>query len=947
MSSIRVRGAYQDAFESFSEAAKSIYAADFAPVQPQPTSPISREIQQLRGLFGGAADAPLSESAVLEAIAKLSELTGERRSLGGPQNASITGVNSSQFDSATVTQFEADASLDVTGEVTQAASGAEIFIEGAENGTTTTGGTLIVTGGRGAQRIEFTAGESLGEVASRVQAQRFQTGVTAEVEGDNLKLSTIDTGSAATVKFELASTTGVTEVTGVNDAQLSAFRINSFSGESQQVTGEFVSAATSATLSIDGTSGRIGDGATIAVTGNTGSADVALVADELLSDAADRINAITGQTGVVATVDGDSLVLTSEATGAAATVSVGDVRPEYTTTVSGVNGAQLSSFNVDSINQGETITLDGSVNQQAAAAELTYTGAGGNVAGTATFDLTGADGTAQFSITEGESLADVADRVNALAGSTGVTAEASGDTLTFRTTAVGASKQVSINLVDAESEISFSGANASQVTDFTINSLTDNTTVAIDGTIDTAATEAELSFQGDFLGRAANSANITLSGSEGSAAISVGFLEDLSSIRDKVNAESVNTGVTATVDGTTLRLTSTGTGSSATVDVTVNSGTFNTSGNNAGADATATINGQSLTAVDNTFTLSDGGGDFTFTVAQGFTGTLDTITAVAQDDEFTTSGTNASGLDTEITVNGQTLTAADNQFTVNDASGTVSFTVDSGFTGVLDTLTVSSTAGEVNVTGGNGNGTANGTDATARINGEDVTSTDGTFRLATETLNVELEFAEGFTGPFDAVTISSTASGRFEATGGIASAPGSDAMGIFNGEEQTARGNRFEISGEGVTLELTVAEGFTGEIDSINVRSGQSFEPDSSGSAQLDTKTRQRLTALLDRLVKVAEGGDTSFSLETALSTLAAAEQSTIASAEQARVATTGGQPLPRAITQQEQAESTRAGIISSSFRALSEQNPDALRDAVSVREASRLRQISQLLGSL
>jgi flagellin-like hook-associated protein FlgL len=68
------------------------------------------------------------------------------------------------------------------------------------------------------------------------------------------------------------------------------------------------------------------------------------------------------------------------------------------------------------------------------------------------------------------------------------------------------------------------------------------------------------------------------------------------------------------------------------------------------------------------------------------------------------------------------------------------------------------TEGTFEVTGGNGDGTANGTDAAAAINGVDVDDVDGNrVTFSSNGLHFEIEFDPAFTGDFDPITVSGDA----------------------------------------------------------------------------------------------------------------------------------------------------------------------------------------------
>jgi hypothetical protein len=111
-----------------------------------------------------------------------------------------------------------------------------------------------------------------------------------------------------------------------------------------------------------------------------------------------------------------------------------------------------------------------------------------------------------------------------------------------------------------------------------------------------------------------------LTGERGSQVVSVSNGEALTSVRDKINNDSYNTGITAAIDGLNsnkLIFTSVDYGSSASVNISVTSGTFNidSGGQPTGTNASAVINGQTIgsdssNVSGNRFTVNDNGSTF-------------------------------------------------------------------------------------------------------------------------------------------------------------------------------------------------------------------------------------------------------------------------------------------------------------------------------------------------
>ena len=102
--------------------------------------------------------------------------------------------------------------------------------------------------------------------------------------------------------------------------------------------------------------------------------------------------------------------------------------------VSGQNVAQVKDIDVYSIQQ---TTLSGTVTTAATQGTLTYTGLLSGTTAAATFTLSGSVGSVSISVSNAELLTSVATKINNVSHKTGVTATASGSTLTIRTVEYG------------------------------------------------------------------------------------------------------------------------------------------------------------------------------------------------------------------------------------------------------------------------------------------------------------------------------------------------------------------------------------------------------------------------------------------------------------------------------------------------------------------------------
>ncbi|NUQ62514.1 MAG: hypothetical protein HUU20_08500 [Pirellulales bacterium] len=116
-------------------------------------------------------------------------------------------------------------------------------------------------------------------------------------------------------------------VSGRDPAQVSSLRVYSTgrataAGWQPEISGSVLEAATQAQLVYTGSGGKTTAAATFTLTGKLGSAAINVALNEDLDDVATRINDVSHKTGVVASVDGDELTLTSVYYGAAAEVAV-------------------------------------------------------------------------------------------------------------------------------------------------------------------------------------------------------------------------------------------------------------------------------------------------------------------------------------------------------------------------------------------------------------------------------------------------------------------------------------------------------------------------------------------------------------------------------------------------------------------------------------------------
>ena len=823
------------------------------------TQELNALVVQLRQLAAERAqysDVPRSASSQTNAVRKV-----WRTVANGPNT--VEGVNSSQVSALSVSPLRAGHQLQLSGTVTQAAEAATVTIVGDALARTTAGGVYRLTGGSGSVVLELENGEALSDVAERINAAIADTGVTATVVGTDLHLATTGAGSDESIRFETIEPGGQNQAS-YNAAQVADVAILAHqAGATETLTGS-VTAATTGELTYHGAAGGVAAGtASFRLTGNSGAVTVSIASGESLSAVAERINLETNTTGVTAELAGDDLRFVTTATGSTASVQIDNIEPEYATTIGGLNGSQIADLEVLSIDNGAEVVLSGSVSQSATGAVVSLAGSAGAIIDSATYSLRGDLGTVSLDVFAGEALTRAAGRVNDQSGSTGVVATVVGDSLQFVSTAVGSNAVVDVSLTDITHTNSYSGVNGGQLSSFAINSLVKGASETLSGTIDTAATHAQLTHTGS-LGLVGQTSTFTLTGNLGSRNFSTSSLQSLSNLASDINSQSANTGVTASVQGNTLTFASSGYGSSATVSIVVNSGSFSVSGGNGdgtanGADATATINGESITAATNTFTYSDGLGSFTFETVQGFTGALSPIEVVSTPGSFVLTGGDGHGsgygTDAVATINGFELTGTGNRFEVATEGGSFELEFASGFTGAFDSVTVSSVADAFDVTGGDVSGAAFGNDATAVINGSLVTEADNAFMVTTGVGQYALTFAQGFAGSFDAVVIDSTI-GEVEVVGADENGTdfGVDAEAEINGTAYVADGEGvISVSPSVPEIAIAFQDGFAGEFDSITVtrpsrRVRRTVKPQQTGSSDSSRGGLARLDSRINAI---------------------------------------------------------------------------------------------------
>ncbi|MGN6627694.1 MAG: flagellin N-terminal helical domain-containing protein [Tepidisphaeraceae bacterium] len=162
------------------------------------------------------------------------------------------------------------------------------------------------------------------------------------------------------------------------------------------------------------------------------------------------------------------------------------------------------------------------------------------------------------------------------------------------------------------------------VNDLHINAakLGSNSAITVDVKVLASATTAKVSYSG---GTLTSAATLEIGGNAGVQQFSFGSGTTVSSIATAINAQADVTGVSATVSGTSLSISSQDFGSSQFVSVRAISGTFATDKARAtGGDATVTVNGATATTDGKNVSFNSSAVDLSFTLDDKFNKSGDT-----------------------------------------------------------------------------------------------------------------------------------------------------------------------------------------------------------------------------------------------------------------------------------------------------------------------------------
>ena len=181
-------------------------------------------------------------------------------------------------------------------------------------------------------------------------------------------------------------------------------------------------------------------------------------------------------------------------------------------------------------------------------------------------------------------------------------------------------------VLDGSVNYTFSGRDSTEIKEIQAFSVRETD---FSGTVSAAATRSSELYTGGGATINSGDATFTLTGKGGSSSISVTDGETLTDVRDRINADSHHTRITASVAGDQLEFTSVDYGANATVNIDVTSGAFTTSTVATGQDAVVTINDRVISGAQvdgNRVTYANNGTHVSFEFQAGFSGSFNPVT---------------------------------------------------------------------------------------------------------------------------------------------------------------------------------------------------------------------------------------------------------------------------------------------------------------------------------
>lgn len=149
-----------------------------------------------------------SQAAIDAAIDEINSISGSlisgRRLLDGSADYRTSGRNPTQVFDLRVYRKTSGSDPTIAGEVLQTATQGQLVYTGSA-GRPAADAVIILTGKRGSAAITVDDAQTLDELASAINRQSHTTGITAGVAGNQLTLTSVDYGSAASISVEVVS----------------------------------------------------------------------------------------------------------------------------------------------------------------------------------------------------------------------------------------------------------------------------------------------------------------------------------------------------------------------------------------------------------------------------------------------------------------------------------------------------------------------------------------------------------------------------------------------------------------------------------------------------------------------------------------------------------------------------------------------------------------------
>lgn len=160
-----------------------------------------------------------------------------RRMLDGSANFNITGRNSAQVEDVRV-YSTTGSTLTIDANVTTAATQGQLVYTGDASDQVTDTAEFTLSGSLGSVDVSVTAGQSLSSVASEINENSHETGVTATVDGGThtLTFSTVDYGTDATVEVDVTTAPFVVAGTGIGTEAEVTIDGQSYTGEGNLIS---------------------------------------------------------------------------------------------------------------------------------------------------------------------------------------------------------------------------------------------------------------------------------------------------------------------------------------------------------------------------------------------------------------------------------------------------------------------------------------------------------------------------------------------------------------------------------------------------------------------------------------------------------------------------------------------------------------------------------------